>query len=43
MEIDDAVIDIALKHVRRLPSPHTEIFIGQLGGAMRRVAADATA
>ncbi len=43
IELDDAVIDVALKHVMQLPSPHTEIFIGQLGGAMSRVAADETA
>jgi FAD/FMN-containing dehydrogenase len=41
--LDDGLFDLALKHVRELPSPHTEIFIGQLGGAMKRVAADATA
>jgi len=43
MELDDAVLDVALKYVEQLPSPHTEIFIGQVGGAMSRVAADATA
>jgi FAD/FMN-containing dehydrogenase len=43
MELDDAVLDVALKYVEQLPSPHTEIFIGQIGGAMSRVAADATA
>ena len=43
MEFEDAVIDVALKYVGQLPSPHTEIFIGQIGGAMSRVASDATA
>lgn len=43
IELDDAVLDVVLKYVEQLPSPHTEIFIGQLGGAINRVAADATA
>lgn len=43
IDLDDGLIDVALEYVRQLPSPHTEIFIGQLGGAMSRVAADATA
>jgi len=41
--LDDGLFDIVLKYAGQLPSPHTEIFIGQLGGAMSRVAADATA
>ncbi len=41
--LEDGLLDIVLKYVGQLPSPHTEIFIGQLGGAMSRVAADATA
>jgi FAD/FMN-containing dehydrogenase len=43
IDLDDAVVDVALKYLEQLPSPHTEIFIGQIGGAMSRVAADATA
>ena len=43
MELEDDVLDVALKYLGQLPSPHTEIFIGQIGGAMSRVAADATA
>ena len=41
--LDDGLLDLVLKYVGELPSPHTEIFIGQLGGAMNRVAPDATA
>ncbi|WP_242333587.1 MULTISPECIES: FAD-binding oxidoreductase [Anaeromyxobacter] len=42
-ELDDAAIDILLDHVRRLPSPECEVFIGTLGGAISRVPAEATA
>jgi FAD/FMN-containing dehydrogenase len=42
-QLDDGLLDLAVKQLCELPSPHTEIFIGQLGGAMNRVAADATA
>jgi FAD/FMN-containing dehydrogenase len=41
--LDDGLLDLVVKFVGELPSPHTEIFIGQLGGAMGRVAPDATA
>ena len=41
--LDDGLVDLVVKFVGELPSPHTEIFIGQLGGAMGRVAPDATA
>ena len=41
--IDDGLIDTVIDYAKRLPSPHTEIFIGQLGGAAARVAPDATA
>lgn len=39
---DDALATIA-GFTKTLPSPHCEIFIGHLGGAIRRVAPDATA
>jgi FAD/FMN-containing dehydrogenase len=39
----DGLVDVLLGAVRRLPSPHCEIFIGNLGGAINRVPADATA
>jgi hypothetical protein len=41
--LDDGLFDLVLKYLREFPSPHTEIFIGQLGGATSRVAPDATA
>ena len=42
-ELDDALLDTVVEHVGRLPSPHTEVFLGQLGGAVNRVAPDAMA
>jgi len=42
-EMTDAAIDVILDHVRRLPSPQSEIFVAQLGGAVNRVSVDATA
>jgi len=42
-ELSDEAIDTALRFAAELPSPHTEIFIAQMGGATARVAADATA
>ncbi len=42
-EIEDGLIDTIIDYAGRLPSPHTEIFIGQLGGAARRVPVEATA
>jgi FAD/FMN-containing dehydrogenase len=42
-ELPDEAIDIALKYVSDLPSPHTEIFFGLVGGQASRVPSDATA
>ena len=42
-ELADGVIDAVIEAVGKLPSPHCEIFIGQMGGATSRVASDATA
>ncbi|QLG47819.1 FAD-binding oxidoreductase [Natrinema halophilum] len=42
-EIPDEAIDTVVAYARDLPSPLSEIFFGQLGGAMGRVPADATA
>ena len=42
-ELPDDAIDIAIKYVNDLPSPHTEIFFGLVGGQASRVPADATA
>jgi FAD/FMN-containing dehydrogenase len=41
--VSDAVIDGVVDFASRLPTPHCEIFIGQLGGAAARVAPDAMA
>ncbi|HEX4883444.1 MAG TPA: FAD-binding oxidoreductase [Casimicrobiaceae bacterium] len=41
--LDDGFLDIVVDQLRRLPSTQTEVFIGQLGGAMARVAPNATA
>jgi FAD/FMN-containing dehydrogenase len=42
-ELVDGAIDAIIDSVGKLPSPHCEIFIGQMGGATSRVAPDATA
>lgn len=41
--LSDALIGILTGAVRRLPGPECEIFIGHVGGAAGRIAADATA
>jgi FAD/FMN-containing dehydrogenase len=41
--IPDDAIDTVVEYARDLPTPLSEIFFGQLGGAMGRVPADATA
>ncbi len=43
LELSDAALAIAVESVRRLPDPQCEVFFAHLGGAMRRVPADATA
>jgi FAD/FMN-containing dehydrogenase len=43
IEIGDAAIDQVIDSVGRLPSPECEIIVAQLGGAVNRVAASATA
>ncbi len=43
VELGDGAVEVLLDAVERLPSPQCEIFIGQLGGAINRVARDATA
>lgn len=42
-DLDDEVIDIALEHGSRMPSPMSQIHFHQMGGAVGRVAPDATA
>lgn len=41
--VSDAVIDGIVTYASRLPTPHCEIFLGQLGGVAGRVAPDAMA
>ncbi len=43
VELPDAFIDILLKAIRNLPDPECEVFIAHLGGAMAKVADNATA
>ncbi len=42
-ELSDGLIDKLVAYGSRLPSPQSEIFVAQLGGAINRVAPDATA
>ena len=42
-ELSDGAIDVTLKYVAKLPSPHCEIFFGGIGGATMKPAKDATA
>jgi FAD/FMN-containing dehydrogenase len=41
--LQDGALDVVVTYAHTLPSPQTEIFIGQLGGQAGRVAPDATA
>jgi FAD/FMN-containing dehydrogenase len=43
VELGDAAIDLLVEAAGQLPSPECEIFLAQLGGAVNRVAPDATA
>jgi len=42
-QIPDGLIDLVIRSAGTLPSPACEIFLAQLGGAVNRVAPDATA
>jgi len=42
-ELSDDLLDKLVENAATLPSPHSEIFIAQMGGATNRVASDATA
>jgi FAD/FMN-containing dehydrogenase len=42
-EVSDGLLDVLIEHARKLPDPNTEIAFAQLGGAVGRVANDATA
>jgi FAD/FMN-containing dehydrogenase len=41
--LDDGLIEVLIDSAGKLPTPECEIFIANLGGAVRRVPADATA
>jgi FAD/FMN-containing dehydrogenase len=41
--VSDGLIDTLIEHARRIPDPQTEIAFAQLGGAITRVAHEATA
>jgi len=41
--LGDELIDILRRYIDKLPTPLSEIFIGQMGGASGRIASDATA
>jgi len=43
VELSDGAIKVMVDYVGRLPSPDCEVFVGNLGGAVNRVAAGATA
>ena len=42
-DLDDGAIETVVKYVGNLPSPHCEIFFGQIGGATTRPDADSAA
>ena len=42
-ELSDGLIDVLLKYAERIPDPNCEIAYAQVGGAVARVPADATA
>jgi FAD/FMN-containing dehydrogenase len=42
-ELSDAALDTFVEYAGRLPTPQTEIFIGQMGGRMNQVAPEDTA
>lgn len=42
-KLDDAVFDLVIEYIGKLPSPHSEIFFGAVGGATTRQAPDYTA
>ena len=43
VELKDGLLDVLVEHAKKLPSPHCEIFVAQLGGQLSRVPATATA
>ena len=43
LELSEGLIDVLIAHARQIPDPQTEIAFAQLGGAVSRVAPEATA
>lgn len=43
LELSDAAIDVLIEAIRKLPGPECEVFIGHVGGAAGRIAAEETA
>ena len=43
VRLSDDLLDILRDYAGRLPTPHCEVFLGQVGGAMNRIAKEATA
>jgi FAD/FMN-containing dehydrogenase len=43
LELSDGLMDVLLEYAARIPDPNTEIAYAQLGGAINRVAPEATA
>jgi FAD/FMN-containing dehydrogenase len=43
VELSDGAIDVAVKYVQNLPSPHCEVFFALIGGATARPTPEATA
>jgi len=41
--LDDGLLDLTVQYAAQLPTPQCEIFIGQIGGATKRVPSDAMA
>lgn len=42
-KLEDGLFDLVIEYIGKLPSPHSEIFFGAVGGATTRQAADYTA
>ena len=42
-DLSDEAIEVVVAYIRKLPSPHCEVFFGQIGGASMRPAPDSAA
>jgi len=43
IDLSDRLLDKVIEYIKTLPSPHTEIFIGLVGGQMNRIGEEETA